>query len=395
MPNMRDVIQMLDDSGSQKLYASNGHVKYRLPNGNLFVTAGTPSDHRSFSNAMARLRRELKVTHPEIADRHRTSTLPKNKRYATNTLGDFIKQPISGFSAIPGATPVEAEFQIIEREKPPEENPPIRQHHYPIRKHRRELSPPPSPPKTLSPEQLIEANRILHSKGNAAMNCYINQCRSGLVSVTRQLLAERSPEPIVAPQNRVLPKSHHTEEDEMSNVLERARAELQSTNSRIETYEAQLADINAKKDSDGLRKMQLEEYITKHEALVNEATALLTEILPPEPPPPVLASPAKKVSPRGKYGPRLDFGMREIEKHIFPALRARSNQFTLEEFVEAIYAHGFDGPKGNRNQLANWLYPYLKTPDCQIVKSGHAVFSFKQPDLRHISQETSQMEAVN
>lgn len=396
MPNIRDVVAMLEDSGSTKLYASNGHIKYRLPNGNTFVTSGTPGDQRSYTNALSQLRRQLRVTHPEIADRHRS--LPKNKRHTSNTLGELmtlkgianIIQPISGFSAVPGSQPTEADFQIIQPEisQPEPEPEPLRRHSFPTTRKRHDPPPPPSKPKTLSTQQLNEANIILRSQGESAMNCYINQCRNGLVDVSRELLAERSPEPIIAPQNRV-PEVRHTEEDEMSNVLERARTELQTTNSRLESYTAQMNELKAKQEDDVLRQTQLEEYIAKHEALVSEATKLLTEILPPEPVTPPPPAPQKKsYRPRSQELPALAFGMRDIETRVFPVLRERGvEEFDMVLLMSAIADAKFGGPTPKRSQIQSWLYSYLNKKECVLAKGGPGKFTFK-PTYQHIPHES-------
>lgn len=379
MNTARDVISMLEDSGAQKLYASNGHIKYKLPNGRLFISAGTPSDVRSYKNAIAFLRRELKLTHPEIAQRHKA--LPKNKRFGHHTMGDALAlkgfdlnpQPI-GLAAIPGAELIEADFELVE--PPPVVEPEIRKYK-PNLKARRDPAPPPGKPKTLTPDQLKEANRILVEKGQAAMDNYISGVRDAMCDVCKELKQQRFPEPI-SPQNRVPANHIFSEEDEMSSVLERARQELESTYSRIRQSEETILNTQISLDADIAKRTSLESYIEEHEALANRAATLIADILPPVVAPIAAPQPIRNHTPAPKQTRNhLDYGMAMIEKRVYPILKERGFQeFDMGDVLDAIKLANLQPP--TRVQIQNWFFANLKHKKTMLVKGGPGKFAFKE-----------------
>ena len=81
MPTKEDVLEMLEQVGAARLPSGRDHLKYRLPNGNLFVTSHTPSSPLAYTKALAQLRRELRETHPNVASWRKNYTPPKEKRH--------------------------------------------------------------------------------------------------------------------------------------------------------------------------------------------------------------------------------------------------------------------------------------------------------------------------
>jgi hypothetical protein len=329
---MRDILAMLKDSGSRKITERN-HYKYELPNGNIFVCPKTPSDYRGVRNCLNALRKELRETHPAIADRGRTI---RKKAVLNTTIGDLLKAKeggkVSPFSAIPGSEPVpekEMEFEITN--KPVEvvaEAPEPILHEIP-RKPRAEPNPKPSSYRSLTSEQMEEANRILHSEGDAAMNVYINQCR------TEERPVER--------------KRHIKVEkaDPMTELMERARLELDRVGKRIAGYDLQIADLKAQQENDVLKQAQIEQYIARHEALAKEAAELI-EMLP-EP-----AAPTKGKVRRGPRDPNKakGYGVREIRATVFPLLGPE--EFNSRHIVSLAKEAGLPEPHYAPSQI-NWM----------------------------------------
>lgn len=382
MNDRRDLISMLDDSGSLRIHHKSHHIHYKLPNGKILVLSSTPSDHRSHANAIALLRRELRPTHPHIAER-RSSTLPKNKRRTTNLLGDMIaaKGPIPFTAAIPGsmATPLpEAEFELLPPEPLPAPAPEPEMLHLPIpRKPQAERVLPPGKARTLAPEQLTEANRVLHAEGESAMNFYLNQCRNGLVPATSKLIAERTP---IAPEHRVPSTPTHDEDLEMASVLERARTELHATTTRITHYESQITQMTSDRDMDILRQGELEQYIVEHETLASKAAKLMAEILPPvkpePPPPPPKPATTHKVgrptgSPTKNPWPKLSFTVDLLRNTVFPSMyNAGIFEFTTDDAITGIEACKLPGAKPVRAQIQNWISLEMKKATAQIRPAG-------------------------
>lgn len=378
---LREIISMCEDAGAQRLSHGGGHIKYRLPNKKLFITGSTPSAPSSYDNAMATLRRELKDTNPELINRGRSFTLPKNKRTPKFTLGDAINlqlvPPLDASIAIPGSSPVpleQASFQIVEAEIEVVEAPTSIFHKVPRATH--EPPPPPGKVRTLSKFQLEEANRILGRQGQAAMDSYLNQCRTDLVDCTKQTMLDRLQEVHISPANRV--PIHHifSEEEEMSSLLERARLELEATEVRIKSAIEMLAVLKQQLEADEFKKLQLEGYIVQHETLANEATKLL-EILPKEV---TLAPPVT----RGSYKPRqpvkekpfgrtseLPFGMAEVRKYAFPIIREwKLTEFGAQEVLDALAKANFSIEGATAKRIGTWLYPELYSKNGQLLKSA-------------------------
>lgn len=329
---------------------------------------------------MAILRRELKLTHPEIAERHRA--LPKNKRFAHHTMGDALAlkgfdlnpQPI-GLAAIPGAELIEADFELVE--PPPVVEPEIRKYK-PDLKTRRDPAPPPGKPKTLTPDQLKEANRILAEKGQAAMDNYISGVRDAMCDVCKELKHQRFPEP-TSPQNRV-PEIHiFSEEDEMSSVLERARQELEATHRRIAKSEETIINTQIALDADIAKRTSLESYVQEHEALANRAATLIADILPPVTVAPVAASKPLRNHVQAKapkYVP-LNYGMKMIEERVYPILKEKGlKEFGMDDVLDAIKLTGLQLPL--RGQIQSWFHSNSRQAGTRLIKGGTGKFAFKE-----------------
>jgi uncharacterized membrane protein len=358
---MRDIMSMLKDSGS-RMMSQKGHLKYELPNGKLFVCPKTPSDYRGVRNCLSALRRELRHTHPAIADRGRNI---RKKTALSNTIGDLLqsKKSISAFSAIPGSEPVpekEIDFTIIAmpEDLKVEEQEPV---HRSPRKIRAEQKPKPSSYRTLTTEQMEEANRLLHAEGDEAMNTFINQCKTEEHFVRRAAPAA----PLVPAPVLTLPTS---EDDFMSQLLERARNELSATNVRLEEYEKQFAALKAQQDQDVLKQTQLEQYIAKHEQLAAEAADLLP--LLPSLPVVVEEGPTKKRGP-GKAAKAVNlcgYGIGAIRERVFPQLVGK--EFRADDVLRL--AESLPAPHPSRAQLHTWLLAEVnrKGGNASIERTG-------------------------
>lgn len=349
----------------------------------MLVIPSTPSDAHSYANCIAILRRELRPTHPTIAER-RSATLPKNKRSTTNLLGDLIAQKgaIPFSAAIPGsmaAPPPEAEFELLPPEAEPVEPEMLE---VAIPRKPRTTPPPRSLARTLTAEQLAEANRVLSRDGEPAMKTYLDQCRSGLVPASSSLAAERCCCDLTA-ENRVPARHLFDEDQEMATVLERARTELHATTARITHYEAQIAQMSSDRDTDILRQAELESYIVKHEALASEAAKLIADILPVvkvEPPPPPKPAKAGKQGPGRPLGsptqnswPKLDYTVEALRTTVFPHMYdAGIFEFTTDHVLAAIEACKLSGPKPIRARIQNWISLEMKKSKTQIRPSGTA-----------------------
>lgn len=55
---LRELVKDLEANGYQVRITSKGHLQVKRDGMVITVFAGTPSDHRSWSNAMARLKRD-------------------------------------------------------------------------------------------------------------------------------------------------------------------------------------------------------------------------------------------------------------------------------------------------------------------------------------------------
>jgi len=374
---MRDVLAMLKDSGST-LLSNKNHFKYQLPNGRIFTCAKTPSDYRGVKNCIARLRKELRPTHPAIADRGRNT---RKRSILTTTLGDLAAfkglqrngDGISPFSAVPGSEPspvAEVEFEVVEATLEVEVSLAKSEVHRSPRKPREE-KPKPTSYRKLTPEQMEEANRILHGEGDAAMNTYISACKTEEHPVERKRF---TPLPQTAPS---------TEDDFMSDLLQRAHQELEATSQRIANYESQIMAIKTQQESDILRQAQLEQYIGKHEALAKEAAELL-QVLPPKP---IEVAPRKAAGGGKKRGPNstreptvaCGFGLAELRKYIFPELHGRN--FNSQMVIDMAREKGLPAPYPSLARMGSWLFSCanrVKNPEVERAPNGNGYFRLKE-----------------
>jgi hypothetical protein len=215
------------------------------------------------------------------------------------------------------------------------------------------------------------------------MNAYVNRCHDGLIETSKTLLAERFAEPVLVPAKHI-----DSEEDEMSSMLERARAELGATNKRIDECKSVIAAKQETLDVETARQLELEEYIKDHEVLANKAAALL-QILPP-----VIVEKVAETNvhvmkkTRGPYKKReagsnvssLLYGIGEIRAKVYPILRAKGLQtFNKDQVIAAIAEAGLE-PGPSKSQLSTWLFADKNSKSSAIIKaSGPGEFAFKEP----------------
>ena len=343
---------MLKDSGS-RMISQKGHLKYELPNGKLFTCPKTPSDYRGVRNCLSALRRELRQTHPAIADRGRNL---RKKTTLSTTIGDLLKskEAISAFSAIPGSEPVpekEIDFTIIAM--PNDLKVEEAAVHRSPRKVRAEQKPKPTSYRSLTTEQMEEANHLLHAEGNEAMNTFINQCKTEEHFVRRA--APSAPAPV--------PTTPVIEDDFMTQLLERARTELSATNARLEEYEKQFIALKTEQDQDVLKQTQLEQYIARHESLAAEAV----DLLPLLPSLPVVVEETR--TRKAKRGPAkavnlCGYGIAALRERIFPLLA--NKEFRADDVLRLAEDLPLPGPHPGRAQLYTWLLAEVNR------KGGHA-----------------------
>lgn len=372
------MMSMLEDSGSRKLYCGAGHLKFRLPDNSIFITSSTPSSPMTYTNAVAALRRRLRPSHPTVAEYGRNYTAPKNKRYnGGNTIASMLSSDellglgIDPLKAVPGAqeNPLpEAEFQIIEAltitevDDTPRYTPPRKQ---------RQAKEPPAAVRTITAAQLAEANNIMATKGKTAMDAFLDQCCTGMVPVTAALIVER-----FTPQS-------HREENEMSHIYDRTVKELEAINLRITTYDtriAELTELNAKRETDMIKKMQLEEYIEGHKKLAASAAALLEEqILPPESSQPIKLVKGMKGSKRSSNPDivQLGFNIADVRTKVFPILHAKSETFTMDDVMKVIADCNFPGPVPERKRMMAWISPMCSNAKSEIKSITPGVYGFK------------------
>jgi len=329
---MRDILAMLKDSGSRMITQRN-HYKYELPNGRLFTCPKTPSDYRGIKNCLTALRKELRQTHPAIADRGRNV----KKARLTTTIGDLLQsKTISPFTAVPGSEPSpakEIEFEIIPKAIEVQAEEPQTLIPSTPRKLRAEPKPKPTSYRTLTPEQMEEANRLLHSEGNVAMNTFLSQCKTEELPVERK---RHIPIPVTT-----------NEGDPMTELLERARAELTATNVRLEEYEQQFVALKTKQDQDVLKQTQLEQFIAKHESLAAEAAELLPLL-------PAKAEPKPQAKKRAIVpGQTCGYGIGILRERVFP--RLTNKEFRAEDVLRIAQELPLAGPHPSRSQLHTWL----------------------------------------
>lgn len=394
MATRKEIISMLEDAECKKLHDPNGHLRYRMPNGKVFYAASTPSDSRSYANALAFVRRELRVTHPDISNRGRN--LPKNKRTTSNTIADITAlkgiivvqplKPLTAAIAIPGAIPVEASFQLLDNEiehrrETPE--PEILIHRPP--RMRKEPKPKSGPTRHLSPEQLAEANRILVTQGDDAMNAYLKHCSLEIIAVLPKPIPVPTTNLVVMRETVERAPSINRKDKQMTSVLDRARAELTATTERIATYTVQLSEIREKQDADVLKQTQLEQYIGKHEALELEAASLLSEVLPPIQKVKALkAPPAVKTTRsynRVTNGRKYSYGIVEIAAKIYPILRAKGlKTFSSLDVRMGLEEANFPQPLAKRGEISGWLNSSCSNRKSEIELASGGMFRFKAAD---------------
>lgn len=349
----RPLIEMLEDAGCKRLPSKN-HLKYRLPSGQIFVTSSTPSAPSSINNALARIRRELRPTHPEIADRGRPQ-----RSFSTNTIGDLLEaKGIDPIVAVGGEV-TQVDFQILDTD--PEETMPSVQSdhnstHFPhlprVEKDPRRMN---GTVKTYPSEILAEASRIEMSEGPHAMSRYLDEHRDSQIVVERHRPIPMDPPIgwIDRPQDRI--------DVQMNSVIGRARATLVAVQSRLDGYVAKLAELDEIKkaqEADEMKKIQLEEYIQEHERLAVSAASLL-EILPPPPAEPlrshVTHPEAKKRERKSVETPRVPYSMVQAFVKVFPILRQQGKtEFTIAECHAAFESTDLR-PLPLHNQVGNWL----------------------------------------
>lgn len=365
----RPLIEMLEDAGCKRLPSKN-HLKYRLPSGQIFVTSSTPSSPSSITNALARIRRELRPTHPEIADRGRPQ-----RSFSTNTIGDMLAS--KGIDPIVAVGGEQLDFQILDTD-PEEPMPSVQSDHistqFPhlprIEKDPRRMN---GATFQYPKEVLLESERIFHEQGREASDNYLREHRESRVAVTRHPVAYTTGF-VVTPGI----------DQQMDSVIGRARAALLSVNVRLAGYADRLAEIEELKrlqETDELKKIQLEEYIQRHEALAVEAVSLL-EILPAPPPEPLrshVAHPeAKKRVRKVTEIPRLPYSMIQSFEAVFPILRQQGKtEFTIAE-CHAAFEQTALRPLPMHNQVGNWLSLTARSANSEIeAGSVRGLWRFK------------------
>lgn len=299
------VMQLLDECGAQYLgHSGNNHPKYRLPNRRvLTLISGASCDYRSWDNCLARLRRELTDTHPNLS-RVRPNHPSKSRRGGVS-LGDLLTAKAVNPQSFD--IHLQAEFEI--EEGGPAEDMSRPEHRSP----RLKKDPPPRPGavRTVSPEQLAHYNVILHSEGETAANAYLADCRSGLVACTRELQKERMPPP--APLGPLTITVAQKEEAIMRELVRRSKVELGKRQARI---------VKAKEllETDETAALELDYFITDAERVLAQVPAILT-LLPSiaEATPVAAAAPVEMPKRAGNQGKKL-VRMETVIRLVLPAL---------------------------------------------------------------------------
>ena len=364
---------MLEDSGSQQIPNTRKHKKWRLPSGEILTLPSTPSGgNRSNENALSLVRRKLRPTNPEVANRG--WNIPKEKRSPERTLAAQLlgvlpsipaivavpgaeqtsKYPPLPLVRLPDATPLSAMTVIP---AVPEPQQPV-YHRIPRAPSRTRVAP--QPVKTLTDAQLAEANRILRADGDKAMQVYLNQCRDGLVSTSIELQMQRVPITIDE-KYRVAPRSIPEESDLMANVLERARLELQSTTARIAECTKTIERETERRDFETERQLKLEQYIERHERFAMETADLLQEILPEVKAEPIVKKDIARSKRPTTYRPRLEFATKDLVGKVLPHMRAQGlTRFNSVDLMVAAQAVGVPMTEETRKRAFTWLHPLVK-----------------------------------
>lgn len=342
---------MLKDCGAiQLINPNNAHPKFKLPSGDLFVMAATPSDHRSMQNALSELRRKLRPTHPEISGYGRNT--PKSKVlpisepsprtiHTRSRVVPFHSQPLQklqpalsaplpspGFRPSPTQRIEEPEYETLV--------------YHPRQVHKKYVNQN-GMAKTLTNEQLAEANRRLHLFGQAGMDAYLNECRNCMMPASL-VIRDNSPQPIC------------TEDEFMNDVLAGVRAELRATTARIETFDERKAALDREfserkkalsleKDTDQSKAVQLQAFVDEHEAFLARQQAVLKMLSPTS-----LSgktSKAKRVGTRPPYTPRIPGAPPKgiptelFKSTVLPWLTSNGHKtFTAQQASDAAVASG-------------------------------------------------------
>lgn len=374
MAGKQDVLDMLEHVGAERIPCGSVHMKFRLPNKKMFVAPSTPSDHLSWDNSLAQLRRELRMTHPEIANWRKNYTPPKNKRSYTElaktpgiSLGELLanhpnrfhprdlglEMPIPAAVAIPGSEPVRQEqvhFQIFDEPEPVVVEEVVRTHDaYKPPRIQHEPRPKPAPVKTLTPVQLQEANRRLHEQGSPAMDAYLKDCHEQMVAVAEVPVREQET------------ASEESEMNPMQGLVERTKAELTVVAKRVEDFGVQIESLKAQRDAEVEKQLKLEQFIEKYNKLIEESADVLREL------PPLPANEIAKIQgktderrhtggPKGARNPKSWYGIRDIRDVVLPKFRREGKtKFTTDEVVAELgKLTGKRMP--TRTQIADTLY---------------------------------------
>lgn len=318
MAGKAEMMTVLDRCEAQFIRQRNGHLIYQLPNGKQITFASTPSDHRSYNNAISMVLRELRTTHPHLAmDRPgRSGTLPKHKRGAT--LGELLEAKKSNLPTVAGE--VECVIEQLDPINIPDPSP-----YHPARNPRKEQAPRASTARTLSPEQLAKANDIMHASGQAAMNRYLEECRNNLVPISKELQQEKDRQ-----YRQAHPDDYFNFQQGvamLTDMMEMAKAELAATQRRIEENRTKLTALQHEIEVDESKLIKLDDGLKMFEKFSNEAAEILPLISTQKPPKksePVLISSKKKGPNTGrKMADRVKTS--EIDSIILPALAAAGN----------------------------------------------------------------------
>lgn len=349
MAGRQEVMQLLDRCGA-KFLGPNHHrqLKYRLPNRRVLTLASSPSDHRSWDNCLADVRRELRDTHPALSKERSGYTPPKSKlRHGGTSIGALLTDKhvaIEQFNQVPAA-----EFTL---ESDPEDTYSASDMMIPEHKSPRiKKDPPPAPSlvRTLSPQQLDRANEILRAEGDKAMNKYICECRAGMILSTPEVRKDRIPASVpeaapVVPPTTAIPTVVKGEDDMITEMVERAEKELNARQSRImenrsliEMTQRTIIQVAAEQiESDELAVMTLSDFINDHRKLhagVSDVLQILPAIQPvPGPSPTPTTAEARKENNQGKKLVRID----QVVKVVLPALSDSEKTWDTTMFHETL-----------------------------------------------------------
>jgi hypothetical protein len=226
MYDRRELLDALHEVGARELGVNgSGHCKYILPDGLPFSFSSTPSDLYSYKNAIKELVRRCESQYPHLRKRYveRHGAKHISLMRSSRNIGSLIdkKDQERLHSIAPGYVKPEDRTIPIHTIQPSQYVEPELLRHRTPRKERTH-SDPASPVKTLTQEQLAEANRVLNVSGKAAMDEYINRCHDSLVEATPEIIATR-----IAP----LPTTQTAGimDNQIEDLINRSRMELEAT----------------------------------------------------------------------------------------------------------------------------------------------------------------------